>query len=139
MTAAYTDAAGQTPFTTVPGNILDGLNLLPGVYHGVALGLTGTLTLTGTGNTNDFWIFQAASTLDTAAGSQVILGGQAKAANVYWVVGSSANLGANSIFKGNILAAVTITLDTGAELDGRALAQGAAVTLNANIITKPAP
>jgi type VI secretion system secreted protein VgrG len=41
------------------------------------------------------------------------------------------------VFKGNILAQASITLNTNATLDGRALAQGAAVTLDANIITKP--
>jgi len=137
LATAYTDAAGRTPFTTVTGDTLAGLNLPPGVYRGGALSLTGTLTLTG--NATDVWIFQAASTLDTSAGSHIILGGTAKAANVYWVVGSSATLGANSFFEGNIMAYASITLYSGASLEGRALAQTAAVTLNDNIITKPSP
>jgi hypothetical protein len=137
LDTAYTDAAGRTPFTTVTGDTLAGLNLPPGVYRGGALSLTGTLTLTG--NATDVWIFQAASTLDTSAGSHIILGGTAKAANVYWVVGSSATLGANSFFEGNIMAYASITLNTGASLEGRALAQTAAVTLNDNTITKPSP
>jgi Ice-binding-like len=43
------------------------------------------------------------------------------------------------IFKGNILADQSITLNTGATLDGRALARIGAVTLDTNSITKPAP
>ena len=137
LAAAYTDAAGRTPFTTVTGDTLAGLNLPPGVYRGGALSLIGTLTLTG--NATDVWIFQTASTLDTSAGSQIVLSGGAKADNVYWVVGSSATLGADSFFEGNIMAYASITLYSGASLDGRALAKTAAVTLNDNIITKPSP
>jgi hypothetical protein len=48
---------------------------------------------------------------------------------------------ANAVFilKGNILADQSITLNTGATLDGRALARIGAVTLDTNSITKPAP
>jgi Ice-binding-like len=137
LITAYTDAAGRTPFTTVTGDTLAGLNLPPGVYRGGALSLTGTLILTG--NATDVWIFQAASTLDISAGSHIVLGGTAKAANVYWVVGSSATLGANSSFEGNIMAYASITLYSGAWVEGRVLARTAAVTLNGNIITKPSP
>jgi len=80
-----------------------------------------------------------ASTLTTMAGRQVILSGGAKAANIFWQVGSSAILGTTSVFKGNILADQAVTLNTGATLDGRALARIAAVALDANTITKPAP
>jgi len=80
-----------------------------------------------------------ASTLTTTAGRQVILSGGAKAANIFWQVGSSATLGTTSVFKGTIMADQAITLTTGATLDGRALARIAAVTMEANIITIPAP
>jgi hypothetical protein len=138
LTTAYNDAAGRTPFTTVTGDTLGGLNLSPGVYRGGALDLTGNLTLTG--DENAVWIFQAASTLDTAGSSQVILNGGAKACNVYWQVGSSATLGADSIFKGSIMAYASITLYSGVDLEGRALARTGSVTLaDADTITNPAP
>ncbi len=137
LTTAYNDAAARTPVTTVTGDTLGGLNLTPGVYGGGALSLTGSLTLTG--DATAVWIFKAASTLDAAAGSQVNLSGSAKAANVYWVVGSSATLGADSIFKGNIMASASITLYASAALEGRALAQTGAVTLDTNTIIKPTP
>ena len=60
----------------------------------------------------------------------------ANANNVFWVVGSSATLGTNSVFAGNILALTSITLNTGASIIcGRALAQNGAVTLDSNTIT----
>ena len=136
LTAAYTDAAARTPYITE--TTLGGLNLPPGIYHSDgALSLTGVLTVTG--DANAVWIFQAGSTLDTAAGSQIVLSGGAKADNVYWAVGSSATLGANSFFEGNIMAYASITLYSGAQVEGRVLAKTAAVTLDTNIITKPSP
>jgi hypothetical protein len=84
------------------------------------------------------------STLTTATNSQVVLAGGAKAANIFWQVGSSATFGTTSIFKGTVLAAVTITLNTGTVVEGRMFAGSAgnatgAVTVNASTVTVPAP
>jgi len=79
------------------------------------------------------------TTLTTGAGRQVILSGGAKAANVFWQVGSSATIAANTVFKGTIMASQSITMGTSATLEGRALAHAAAVTLAANLITVPPP
>jgi len=68
---------------------------------------------------------------------QVILAGGAQAQNILWQVGSAATLGTNSIFKGTIMALQSITLDTGANLQGRALALNAAVTFDTNVVTAP--
>ena len=73
----------------------------------------------------------------TGSDTQMILAGGAQAKNVYWAVGSSATLGTNCIFKGNILAQVAITATTGAVVEGRLLTQGAAVSLDSNVVTRP--
>ena len=99
----------------------------------------GNVTLDAQGDVNAVFLFQMGSTLTTGASTQVVLSGGAKASNVYWQVGTSATLGTNSLFKGNILAEASITLATGATLDGRALTQTAAVTLDAATITAPMP
>jgi hypothetical protein len=88
---------------------------------------------------NAVFILQMASTLTTTSGRQVILSGGAKAANVFWIVGSSATLGTGSAFKGSILAQASITATTGAVIEGRLLAITAAVTLDSNTITLPLP
>jgi ice-binding like protein/Big-like domain-containing protein len=141
LTTAFNDAAGRTVgAVTVAGN-LGGRTLTPGLYKSTSsLEISsGNLTLDARGNANAVFIFQMASTLTTTAGRQVILSGGAKAANIFWQVGSSATLGTTSVFKGTIMADQAITLTTGATLDGRALARIAAVTLHANIITIPSP
>jgi hypothetical protein len=101
------------------------------------LGITGALTLDGGGDANAIWIFQVASSLTTLGNSSVVLAGLAQAHNIFWQVGSSATLGTNSTFNGNILALTDITVTTGATLNGRALARNGAVTLDTNMVTVP--
>jgi len=141
LTTAYNDAAGRSTGPVAVAGNLGGQTLYPGLYKSTSsLEISsGNLTLDAQGDANAVFIFQMASTITTTAGRQVILSGGAQAKNIYWQVGSSATLGTYSVFKGNILAAVSITLNTGATLDGRALAQTGAVTLDGNIITVPAP
>ncbi len=83
-------------------------------------------------------MFQMASTLTTTAGRRVILTNGAKAANVFWQ-GASATLGTTSAFAGTIMADQAVTLETGATLNGRALARIAAVILDSNVIVTPTP
>jgi len=98
---------------------------------------SGNVTLNGQGDANAVFIFQIGSTLTTLGATQVVLSGGTQAKNVFWQVGSSATLGTTSIFAGTIMALTSITLDTGASLQGRALARNGAVTLDSNVITDP--
>ena len=135
LVTAYNDAAGRSSTATVSGD-LGGRTLTSGVYTSASsLGLTGTLTLDAQGNPNAVFVFQAGSTLITHSASQVNLIGGAQACNVYWQVGSSATIGTGSSFVGNIMALTSITMTTGATLQGRALARNGAVTLDTNTIT----
>jgi len=135
LTVAYNDAAGRPGGTLVSGN-LGGQALAPGVYTSTSsLEISsGDLTLDALGDANAVFIFQMASTLTVTSGRQVILSGGAQAFNVFWQVGSSVTLGTTSVFKGIILANQAISMDTGASLEGRALARVAAVTLDTNAI-----
>jgi hypothetical protein len=99
----------------------------PGVYCAGAFILTGNLTLSGSG----VWIFKSAAALTTSSNSSVTGGDPC---NVWWRVVSSATLGTTTSFIGNILALTSITLNTGAILNGRALAQTGQVTLASNTV-----
>ncbi|TMK39094.1 MAG: DUF3494 domain-containing protein [Actinobacteria bacterium] len=135
-TTAYNDAAGRTPAVSVSGD-LGGSTLTPGVYKASSsLGLTGDVTLDAQGDPNAVFIFQVGSTLTTASSSRVLLINGANACNVFWQIGSSATLGTNTSFKGTILALTSITLNTGATVDGRTLARNGAVTMDTNTITR---
>jgi Ice-binding-like len=142
LTLAYNDAAGRTPIPAGPflnpgaGNI-GGLTLIPGLYKFTSgLSIVGS-DLTLSGGANDVWIFQIASDLNVGNGIHVILAGGAQAANIFWQVGTSATLGTTSVFKGTILADQSISIKTGASLEGRALASIAAVTLASSSIVLP--
>jgi hypothetical protein len=135
-TTAYNDAAGRTPAVSVSGD-LGGAIVTPGVYKSSSsLGLTGDVTLDAQGDANAVFIFQVGSKLTTASSSRVVLTNGADACNVFWQIGSSATLGTNSSFKGNILALTSITLTTGVSVAGRALARNGAVTMDDNRMTR---
>jgi hypothetical protein len=137
LTTAYNDAAGRAPDSANPPD-LTGETLTGGVYRSASsLGLTGSVTLDGQGNPAAVFIFQIGSTLITGSGSHVVLAGGAQACNVFWQVGSSATLGTASQFAGTILALTSITLTTGATVQGRVLARNGAVTMDSNTITRP--
>jgi hypothetical protein len=139
LTVAYNYAAGVAGGAVLTADI-GGQTLAAGVYKTTSaqpsLGITGNLTLTG--NASSVFIFQIVSTLTTAAGnSQVILGPGVQAKNVFWQVGSSATLGSTTLFQGDIMALASISLGTGATLNGRALARNGAVTLLSNPVNVP--
>ncbi len=140
LTTAYNDAAGRTATDIVllAGNI-GGLTLTPGLYKSSgSLEITsGDLTFDAKGNANAVFIIQIASTLNTTAGRKIILAGGALASNIFWQVGTSATLGTTSVFKGSIMADQSISVNTGATIQGRLLARIGAVTLNGSTVVTP--
>jgi len=129
LTSAYNAAAGQKCSFDLTGVDLGGLKLTPGVYcFDSSAQLTGRLTLLSD-DPQAVFIFQMGSSLTTASGSSVV---GAPHCNVFWQVGSSATLGTTTSFLGNILALTSITLNTGASVNGRVLARNGAVTMDTN-------
>ncbi|MBN1250874.1 MAG: DUF3494 domain-containing protein, partial [Bacteroidales bacterium] len=92
--------------------------------------------ITISGEASDIWIFQIAGDLNMSTDVNVTLSGGAKAENIFWQVAGEATFGATSHFEGIILSMTGITFQTGASMNGRALAQ-TAVVLDGNTITKP--
>jgi hypothetical protein len=149
-TAAAARVVAQTDFnvgnalmgaTVISGN-LGGQTLTPGLYNSASsIGVTGTLTLNGEGNPNAVFIFQIGSTLNLATGATIVLENGATAANVFWLVGSSATFNTTATMIGQVFAYASITMNTGATIDGRLLALNGAVTFDANTnspLTTPA-
>jgi len=64
------------------------------------------------------------------------LSGGAQAKNIFWQVAGQATFGTTSHVEGVILSMTGITLQTGASMNGRALAQ-TAIVLDGNAVTKP--
>jgi hypothetical protein len=139
MTTAYNDAAGRTgpDFTDIgtAGDITT-LTLTPGLYKwntGVNVAAAG-VTISGTAS--DVWIFQISGALTLASSAAVTLTGGAVSSNIFWQVAGGVTVGTNAAMKGIVMSATLIALQTGASLDGRALAQ-TAVTLDSNAVTAP--
>jgi len=142
MQSAYSTAQAlpSPDYTDVGGGEIGGLTLAPGLYRfNSAVSIANDVVLDGRGDGTAVWIFQVPGTsaLTVAANKNVILRGGARADNVFWIVGGDTSLGAGSGFNGTILDGAAITLDAGATVTGRALAQ-TTVTLNADTITVPA-
>jgi hypothetical protein len=137
LTTAYNNAAGQGPVNTLATE-LGGQTLTPGVYKSQSgtFGITGTLTLNGAGNPDAVFIFKTASTLISASASQVLMVNGAQPCHLFWQVGSSATLGTDSAFAGNILALESIQLGSGVTVLGRLLARNASVTLINDVVTR---
>jgi len=97
------------------------------------------LILDAQGDPNGVFIFQApadqADALTVGPGSEVQLTGGAQACNVWWAV-VGATIDTTAIFKGNILAATSITVAQGANIEGRLLALEGNVTLIQDAITR---
>lgn len=146
MTTAVSDM--ETAFTTANGLVtpapivdlyagnISGRILTAGLYKWSTGVLISNAGVTLTGGPNDTWVFQIAQGLTVNNGANITLLGGAQAKNIFWVVTGQATLGSNTDFSGIILSKTLISLNTGAKVTGRLLAQ-TAVTLNASTVIQP--
>ena len=137
MELAFTDAAGRAPGVTElgAGNI-GGMTLAAGVYKwGTGLLVPTDVTLTG--SSTDVWIFQIAQDLTVSSGAKVVLAGGALPKNVFWQVAGLVDLGTTAHWEGVVLTQTSITLRTGASINGRLLAQ-TAVDIDSSSVVEPA-
>jgi hypothetical protein len=160
--AQHSSVAGNLPFNSAQG-VIDTENLYAelmaypgGVPHGLAFGsgevlppgvydvggapsITGTLTLAGgTATANPVFIIRGSGAFTTGVGAIVLLTGNAKPENIFWVSGGAMSTAANTTMKGTMLGgglgAGALSLGTGTNLEGRMLTKLGALSLGANVI-----
>jgi type VI secretion system secreted protein VgrG len=132
---AYNTCKSMTSTADLTGDDLGGMVITAGVYSfSSSVGITGTLTLDGQGNSNSLFVFQIGSTLITATAAVVKLINGARASNVFWQVGSSATFGTGTTFSGIVLAYTSITMNSNVAANGGMFALGAAVTMINDIV-----
>jgi hypothetical protein len=138
METAFDAAAARAPDVTELGaGMIGTVTLAPGVYKwSTALLIPTSITLSG--SSTDVWIFQIAQGLTLSTGTQVVLAGGALPKNVFWQAAGEVVVNTGAHLEGNVLTKKAATLDTGASLNGRLLAQ-TLVTVRASTITVPAP
>lgn len=144
LTAAYNDAAGRIPVTTVPTE-LGGTTIVAGVYDSASTTFditagAGPLVIDGQNDPSSVFIFQAGfngTGLNVGPGSTVSLVNGAQACNIFWRV-DTADINTTANFKGSILALNSISVANGATIEGRLLARNGTVTLINDTITVPA-
>lgn len=133
LTSAYLELAGQPCTADLTDTDLGGRTLLEGVYcFSSAAQLTGALVLDAQGNAGAVFIFKVGSTLITASNASVSMINGGNRCNVFWQVSSSATIATDTTFLGSILALTSISLKSGASVEGRALARNGEVTMDDN-------
>jgi len=137
MITAYNDAAGRPSpdFSELGTGNIGGKTLSAGLYKWTS-NVTLPSDITISGRATDVWIFQIAGNLTMSSAVKITLSGGALAKNIFWQVAGQATLGTTSHLEGIVLSMTGITFQTGASMNGRALAQ-TAVVLDGNVVTKP--
>ena len=137
MELAFTEAAGRAASVTElgAGNI-GGMTLAPGVYKW-STGLLIPTDVTLNGGATGVWIFQIAQDLTFSSAAKILLAGGALPKNVFWQVAGLVDLGTTAHCEGVVLAQTSVTLRTGASINGRLLAQ-TAVNIDGSTVVEPA-
>ena len=123
-----------TPGTSVPAD-LGGRTYLPGTYvaaGGAAFAMTTNVILDGKNDCASKFIFITPAAMNTTAGISITLINEAKASNVFWVVGGAITTGASNKLVGNFLSSAAMTIGASSSIDGRFLAL-AAITVGASV------
>lgn len=128
-----------------PGGVPHGLTfgsgevLSPGVYDvGGAPSIAGILTMDGGGDPNAIFIIRGPGAFTTGVGTTVVLIGDARPENIFWVSDAAMSTAANTIMKGTMLGggngAGAVSLGADSDHEGRLFSKLGAVSLGANVV-----
>ncbi len=134
-------SAGNALITPAPivglySGDISGRTLAAGLYKWSTGVLITSAGVTLNGGPNDVWVFQIAQDLTMASGAKVVLAGGALAKNVFWQVAGLVDLDTTAHGEGVVLTQTSVTLRTGASINGRLLAQ-TAVNIDGSTVVAP--
>lgn len=139
LLTAYNLLNSATP-TFFPAPLLgNGQTLNAGIYSiAESASLNNILYLDGQGNANAEFIIKINGAFSTAALSQVVLLNNAKACNVFWKIEGLVDMASGTKMKGNVIANnAAIIMNSGVELEGRALSTTGAVSVDGILAFTP--
>ena len=138
--ALYDELMALTTTVTRAGGVYgNGETLTEGVYDfAAATSLNGTLTLNAAGDPTKQFVFRCTGAFTTTTFSEIVLSGGALSSNVWFVSEGAGSTGADTIFKGSILANQA-AVSTGARttMEGRLLAITGENSINTTTFTIP--
>jgi hypothetical protein len=102
-----------------------------------AVTFTDTLYLNAKGNTNAVFIINVNGAFATNVNAKVVLLNGAQAKNCYWKIDGAVTIGANALFSGTLIANGAININSGAQLNGRALTVSGALLVQASNVQMP--
>lgn len=132
VNALYGDLGGRICNFALMSTII-AQTLTPGVHCiGAAATLTGDLVLDGLGNPNAMFIIKIGGAFSTSTFVDITTINSASLKNVYWHIDGAVDIGSNSNFMGNIVAAGAIHFLANASHMGRALSTVGEITMDNN-------
>lgn len=132
-------AINQLPCVELADADLGGKTFGPGVYCMNSARLTGELVLDGNNDPGAIFVFRVRGSIGTEKGSMVSLVNNAQAASAFFVAEDAANVGENSMLKGNLYARNSIVVGSDATVEGKAISLKGDVTLNGSVLGPQAP
>jgi hypothetical protein len=132
--AAWTAAfAPRDDAQPMPASDIGGLTFTAGTYRSastIAIASDSDVTFDAQGDADAKFLMQVVASFSAGERCNILLANGAKAENIVWVVNTFVFIGANTIFKGTIMAK-TITFDANVVHEGSIFAQESAITLGA--------
>ncbi len=122
--SAYTTGSLLVPPTETElyAGDIGGQTFTAGIYKwSNTVTINNTVTLDG--DATDIWVFQIAGGITQLAGTSVILTGDARPENVFWLTATTVSIGVDCHFEGIVIASTDITLGANSSVNGRLLAQ----------------
>jgi hypothetical protein len=137
MMSAYRDASSQNgdDLTRHGNENFQSREFAPGVHEwDDSLHIDSDVTLSG--SAEDVWLFKVSDNLIIDENIVFTLANGARADNIFWLVEGEVTIGEKAKFEGIILSMNEITLEKGANLNGRMFSQ-TSINLDENTVTEP--
>jgi len=136
---AYLNALPSDILLLYPAQFGNNLILTPHTYlMNGAVTLTDSLFLNAQGNANAVFVIQVNGAFSSSGVTKIVLMNGAQSKNIYWKIDGAVNISSNSIFKGTIICNnAAIILNSGVDLDGRALTTTGALSTLAMTVAIP--